>query len=314
MKRKISLEKVLTLIKKPLLWILLYIILILFFAQIYRTIPENSFNNNFNNKSYLNTLYFSTVCITTLGFGDAYPITNLSKILVTLQVLLGIVFIGIFFNFLSLRTTERLEEIKEKEKKLEELPIRRIVFNEISNFLNTAVDTWRTAYQHTYPEETSLNLNKLFSDKTIFEIITKIKIYDHNYIPNTHGDKLWGTYMYRSIDRFFYLGKNILKIHSNRFDPDVYYLIHNISNKNYFLNQLFLGIERNMKVNDNKTLGRCGIGLQNDFDDLLKLIKWCDKESEYLEKNQYKVHFFPTLKRDYKFQSYKELEKMGILR
>lgn len=301
-------------IKNPLLWIIFYIFLIFIFAFVYQMLPENSFNNNFNNSIYLNTLYFSTVCITTLGFGDIYPVTNLAKVLVTTEVLLGVIFIGVFFNFLSLRTTERLEEIKRKEREIEGLPLRRIVFNEISNFLDIAVDTWKIAYQHTHQEETNLNLNNLFSDGTIYKIVTKIRIYDRQYIPNTSGDKIWGVYMCRMIDHFFYSGKNILKIHSERLDPDVYNLIHNITNQNYFLNQLFLGIERNMKNRVDKTLDECGIGLQGDFLDIIELIKWCDKESEYLEKNNHKVHYFPTLKRNYKFQSYKELEKKGFLR
>ncbi len=42
--------------------------------------------------------YFSTVTITTLGYGDIVPLTTNARILVSLESILGIVFLGLFVN------------------------------------------------------------------------------------------------------------------------------------------------------------------------------------------------------------------------
>lgn len=52
---------------------------------------------------YIRMLYFSTVTITTLGYGDIAPVNNRGRILVSIQSVLGIVFIGLFLNSLATR-------------------------------------------------------------------------------------------------------------------------------------------------------------------------------------------------------------------
>lgn len=51
--------------------------------------------------SFSRMFYFSAVTITTLGYGDIVPISNTSRILVSLESILGIVLIGLFLNSLS---------------------------------------------------------------------------------------------------------------------------------------------------------------------------------------------------------------------
>ncbi len=50
--------------------------------------------------------YFSAVTITTLGYGDIVPISDLARLLVAAESILGIILIGLFFNALT-----RKEEI-----------------------------------------------------------------------------------------------------------------------------------------------------------------------------------------------------------
>ena len=45
-------------------------------------------------------LYFSTVTIATIGYGDIVPVTDLTRFLVALEALLGLVFAGLFLNSL----------------------------------------------------------------------------------------------------------------------------------------------------------------------------------------------------------------------
>lgn len=51
--------------------------------------------------AYARMFYFSAVTITTLGYGDIVPITNLARIIVAAESILGIVLIGLFLNSLS---------------------------------------------------------------------------------------------------------------------------------------------------------------------------------------------------------------------
>ena len=48
--------------------------------------------------TYFRMLYFSTVTITTLGYGDILPISNLARIMVSIESIVGIVVIGLFLN------------------------------------------------------------------------------------------------------------------------------------------------------------------------------------------------------------------------
>jgi len=52
-------------------------------------------------KNLKRMFYFSTVTITTLGFGDIVPITDNARTLTSIEAILGVVVIGLFLNSLS---------------------------------------------------------------------------------------------------------------------------------------------------------------------------------------------------------------------
>lgn len=60
-------------------------------------------------------LYLSAVTITTVGYGDIVPLTNIARILVSVEAILGIVLIGLFLNSLSYERA-LMEELLKKEK------------------------------------------------------------------------------------------------------------------------------------------------------------------------------------------------------
>jgi hypothetical protein len=51
--------------------------------------------------TYSNMLYFSIVTITTLGYGDILPLTSFGKLLIAMEVIFGIIVLGLFLNGLS---------------------------------------------------------------------------------------------------------------------------------------------------------------------------------------------------------------------
>lgn len=52
---------------------------------------------------FIKMLYFSTITIATLGYGDIVPITTLARSLTALEVILGVLIIGLFLNSLAQR-------------------------------------------------------------------------------------------------------------------------------------------------------------------------------------------------------------------
>lgn len=82
---------------RPLFWGTLYIILIVLFALIYLIFPSGSFENG-PLDTFTDSMYFSTVTVTSLGFGDIYPVTVLAKWFVVAEIIFGVVIIGLFLN------------------------------------------------------------------------------------------------------------------------------------------------------------------------------------------------------------------------
>lgn len=83
------------------------------FALLYCLVGEGGFTGTAN--SYLDFLYFSTVAVSTLGFGEIAPLTDLSRALVCCQVILGLTFAGMFLNACSYKLSER-SAAEEKER------------------------------------------------------------------------------------------------------------------------------------------------------------------------------------------------------
>ena len=60
--------------------------------------------------------YFSIVTITTLGFGDMFPKDGFARTMVCLEVLAGVVFVGVFLNSIAQAQAQRLQYHNEKAK------------------------------------------------------------------------------------------------------------------------------------------------------------------------------------------------------
>lgn len=62
--------------------------------------------------SWVNSLYFTVVMLTTIGFGDFHPTTEFSRIFTIVFILIGVSFILGFLNFIMSRTVQRRAEEK----------------------------------------------------------------------------------------------------------------------------------------------------------------------------------------------------------
>lgn len=87
------------------------LIVILVFAFVYCDVSsEIKGANNFGS-----ALYFSVVTITTLGFGDVFPVSSYAKMMVCLEALSGVVIVGLFLNTISNQQAQKINK-QEKER------------------------------------------------------------------------------------------------------------------------------------------------------------------------------------------------------
>ena len=80
---------------KPYQVLLLYLTVILTFAVLFYSIPGQVPKVHGN---ILESIYFSVVTITTLGYGDIYPHGSFGKLLVSIEAIFGIIIIGLFLS------------------------------------------------------------------------------------------------------------------------------------------------------------------------------------------------------------------------
>ena len=93
---------------------ILYLSLIPIYAMLYYFVPSIIGSE----RSYLECLYFSTVTITTLGYGDIIPLDEAGQIVTASEALLGVVAIGLFLNAVaSARSDIVRKEEAEKDAK-----------------------------------------------------------------------------------------------------------------------------------------------------------------------------------------------------
>jgi hypothetical protein len=99
----------------PKYYAYLYLSLIPLYAIFYISLPDNTISQAVN---FIDYIYFSTVTITTLGYGDMLPQSSLGKIFTASQSIFGITLIGLFLNSLSrVRSEAARDEEMEKEQK-----------------------------------------------------------------------------------------------------------------------------------------------------------------------------------------------------
>lgn len=81
-----------------------YIAVIVVFAMFYQKHGDN-FTSPI--KAFSDALYFSVVTITTLGYGDISPTSNLTKLMISIQTVYGIFTFGFLMNAAASKVAER---------------------------------------------------------------------------------------------------------------------------------------------------------------------------------------------------------------
>lgn len=105
---------------RPLVWICLYIVLIPIFALFYWAMPDAMFRlPDGGTADYGSWLYYSIVTISTLGFGDYTPMHPLSQGVTAIEVMCGLIILGLFLNAVGAMKSEiDVESEMEKQRRL----------------------------------------------------------------------------------------------------------------------------------------------------------------------------------------------------
>lgn len=84
---------------RPIVWLGLYVILVPIFAFVYNLLPDGQFRvPDGAGTDYGSWLYYSIVTITTLGFGDYTPAHTLAQAVTAVEVMCGLIILGLFLN------------------------------------------------------------------------------------------------------------------------------------------------------------------------------------------------------------------------
>lgn len=107
---------------RPIVWIMLYIIVIPIFAVVYWALPDGQFRIPDNaGTDFGSWLYYSIVTITTLGFGDYTPAHGWAQGVTAIEVMCGLLLLGFFLNAVgSLKSEIDVTSEIEKQRKLHE--------------------------------------------------------------------------------------------------------------------------------------------------------------------------------------------------
>lgn len=107
---------------RPIVWIVLYVLLMPIFACIYKAMPVDQFRIPEGGATdFASWLYYSIVTLTTLGFGDYTPAHNLAQTVTAVEVMCGLVVLGLFLNAVgSMKSEIDVESEIEKQRRLNE--------------------------------------------------------------------------------------------------------------------------------------------------------------------------------------------------
>ena len=105
---------------RPIIWIGLYVCITPIFALIYWALPDGQFRvPDGASTDYGSWLYYSIVTITTLGFGDYTPAHPGAQAVTAVEVMCGLIFLGLFLNAVgSMKSEIDVESEIEKQKAL----------------------------------------------------------------------------------------------------------------------------------------------------------------------------------------------------
>ena len=125
--------------RKPYVYGIVYLGLIPIYALLYYLLP----NIIGNDRSFIECLYFSTVTITTLGYGDIIPLGEWGQIVTASESVLGVISIGLFLNAIASARSDMVHREQEEKEARVFLESQRARLNGHFSLIQPLVERYR---------------------------------------------------------------------------------------------------------------------------------------------------------------------------
>lgn len=188
----------------PLAYGMIYLANILIFSLIYAFMFADDFKGG--SIGYVQSLYFSVVTVTTLGFGDLIPRLDAAPLLLVVitQVILGVITIGLFLNSISHKLSERKDLAqKEFEEAVENRNLEKlltILRPTIASYVEILSETYKVTTTRTTDGFVKLAPESLFSQ----EYYDQISRQDFFSSETRYGEGVitWGDFIEQENGKF----------------------------------------------------------------------------------------------------------------
>ncbi|MBA6399826.1 potassium channel family protein [Colwellia sp. BRX10-4] len=226
-------------------------------------------------KTPIDSIYFSVVSITTLGFGDINPISQIMRAVVSIEVLLGIVTIG-----------QALHSITVKAEEDKRLPHRLAAYEDVRLLTTRLISYWKDIYLQSVPKKYPASLTELLSQENINKMGMCL---DLDAKPSVTPPRTWWQWLPEKVNEMTVMSDKILERHVQVLDPLAYSYIHNLLSDG-MLSPMKGSIMNAVRQSD-KAMGfprptNYGCYLADNEDSLKPIIdldNWCQKEYSILK-------------------------------
>jgi hypothetical protein len=236
-------------------------------------------------KTPIDAFYFSVVSITTLGFGDINPTSQIMRLVVSIEVLLGIITIGQALNAMTVRAEEKRRQ-----------PHRFAAYEDVRFLTLRLVQFWTDIYVASIPDKLPNTIDEVLSETVIDKMYASL---DMAGAPNITPPITWYSWLPQQQNVMTLLAEKILDRHVQVLDPMAYSHIHSL------LSHGMLTLHSANLINTIRTLdkqsgfprptnlGNYIMEDQETLSPIIKLQEWCLKEFNELERMEINTSIFP---------------------
>jgi hypothetical protein len=236
--------------------------------------PENFFDPGM--KTPVDAIYFSIVSITTLGFGDINPTSQIMRAVVSIEVLLGIITIG-----------QALHAITVKAEEDKRLPHRLAAYEDVRLLTCRLISYWKDIYLQSVPEKYPDSVKDLLNQENINKMAMCL---DLDAKPNVTPPRTWWQWLPEQLANMTTMADKIIERHIQVLDPIAYSHIHSLLSDG-MLSPMKANIINAIRQSDQAmgfprptNYGNYMADNEESLQPIKHLDDWCQKECEALKK------------------------------
>lgn len=162
----------------------------------------------------IDAIYFSIVSITTLGFGDINPTSQIMRAAVSVEVLLGIITIG-----------QALHSITVKAEENKRLPHRLAAYEDVRLLTCRLISYWKDIYLQSVPDKYPETVQELLSQENINKMAMCL---DLDAKPSVTPPRTWWQWLPEQLTNMTSIAEKIIERHVQVLDPIAYSYIHSL--------------------------------------------------------------------------------------